>query len=138
MRLAAGEEQMMTDDHKRREGPPASTAIESTPIDVQRGEIGDGRGYSGQEYDADDFAADRALKENAEGPKHPAKSADERFPPENGRRASFNERTGEVHGSGVGAGGGNPGEDFASDPAAGDGYPQTGRGSADAHEPKER
>ena len=29
----------------------------------------------------------------------------------------------------MGAGGGNPGEDYASDPAAGDGFPQTGKGS---------
>lgn len=122
----------MTDDHKQPEQPPANTGIKSAPIDVQRGKIGNGPGYSGQEYDADDFAADRASKESAEGPKHSTKSADDRFPPENGRRASFDERTGEVHGSGVGAGGGNPGEDFASDPAAGDGYPQTGRGSAEA------
>lgn len=125
----------MTDDHKQRGRPPASTAIESAPIDVQRGELGRGPGYSGQEYDAGDFAADRALKKSAEGAKRRAKPADDRFPPENGHRASFDERTGEVRGSGVGAGGGNPGEDFASDPAAGDGYPQTGRGSAGAHKP---
>jgi hypothetical protein len=125
----------MTDDHKQRERLPASTAIESAPIDVQRGEIGRGPGYSGQEYDAGDFAADRALKGSAERPKYSAKAADDRFPSENGRRASFDERTGEVHGSGVGAGGGSPGEDFASDPAAGDGYPQTGRGSAEPRKP---
>jgi hypothetical protein len=128
----------MTDDQKRGGRPPTSTAVKSAPIDVQRGEMGDGPGYSGQEYDADDFAADRALKESAEGTRRFAKSADDRLPPENGRRASFDERTGEVRGSGVGAGGGNPGEDFASDPAAGDGYPQTGRGSADEHESDER
>ena len=125
----------MTDDHKQRGQSRASTAIESAPIDVQRGELGNGPGYSGQEYDADDFAADRVMKKSAEGPTHSTKSADDRFPPENGRHASFDERTGEVHGSGVGAGGGNPGEDFASDPAAGDGYPQTGRGSAEANKP---
>jgi hypothetical protein len=125
----------MTDDHQRGGRAPASAKIESAPINVQRREIGDGLGYSGQEFDAGDFAAERALKESAEGPKPSTKSADDRFPPENGRRASFDERTGEVHGSGSGAGGGNPGEDFASDPAAGDGYPQTGRGSADAPEP---
>lgn len=125
----------MMDDQKRGGRPPASTAIESAPIDVQRGEIGNGPGYSGQEYDADDFAANRLLRESGEGPTHSAQSGDDRFPPENGRRASFDGRTGEVHGSGVGAGGGNPGEDFASDPAAGDGYPQTGRGSAEANKP---
>jgi hypothetical protein len=128
----------MTDDHKRESVPPADTAIESAPIDVQSGQIGDGLGYSGQEFDAENFAADRALKEGAKGQKHFTKPADDRFPPENGRRAFFDERTGEVHGSGAGAGGGNPGEDFASDPAAGDGYPQTGRGSAKADESDER
>ena len=54
---------------------------------------------------------------------------DDVMPPDNGRRAFFDQKTGTVHGSGAGAGGGNPGEDFASDAAAGDGYPQTGRGS---------
>ncbi|HWU73655.1 MAG TPA: hypothetical protein VN137_09210 [Sphingomonas sp.] len=126
----------MTDDHKRAVRPPANTAIKSTSIDVQCGEIGKGPGYSGQEYDADDFAAERVLKKSAEASNRPATAADDRFPPENGRRASFDEQTGEVHGSGVGAGGGNPGEDFASDPAAGDGYPQTGRKSTAAHKPE--
>jgi len=121
----------MTDDRKRVGQPPAHTAMESTPIDVQRGEIGNGPGYSGQEYDANDFAADRVSKQSAEVRTHSTELADDRFPSENGRRASFDERTGEVYGSRVGAGGGNRGEDYASDPAAGDGYPQTGRGSAE-------
>ena len=43
------------------------------------------------------------------------------IPSDNGRRASFDPRTGEVRGSGVGAGGGAPGEDFASDAPGGDG-----------------
>lgn len=39
---------------------------------------------------------------------------------ERGKRASFDRKTGEVHGSGSGAGGGgNPGEDYDSDPNAG-------------------
>lgn len=41
---------------------------------------------------------------------------------ERGRRASFDPRTGEVHGSGSGAGGeGNPNEDYDKDPMAGAG-----------------
>jgi hypothetical protein len=131
MRLEAWKERTMTDDHKRGLRPPTSTAAESEAIDVQHGPIGNGPGYSGQEYDAGHFAADRVLRKSAEGGKRSARPADDRFPPENGRSGSFDEQTGEVHGSGVGAGGGNPGEDFASDPAAGDGYPQTGRGSAE-------
>lgn len=119
----------MTDNQRRQPDPPATTTIASPEIDVQRGCIGNGPGYSGQEYDGDDFASDRAFKKSAEGPKRPPVAADDRFPPENGRRAFFDERTGEVHGSGAGAGGGNSGEDFASDPAAGDGFPRTGRGA---------
>ncbi len=37
------------------------------------------------------------------------------IPPDNGRRASVDAKTGEVHGSGAGAGGGNPGEDLDGD-----------------------
>jgi len=118
----------MTDKNRMPE-PPATTTIASSDIDVQQGDLGNGPGYSGQEYDANDFAADRALAKSAAGDSKAPCDADDRFPPENGRRAFFDERTGAVHGSGAGAGGGNPGEDFASDPAAGDGFPQTGRGS---------
>lgn len=128
----------MTNDQPRRPRPPITSTIASAEIDVQRAGVGNGPGYSGQEYDADDFSADRALKASAKGPKRSPTDSDDRFPPENGRRASFDERTGEVHGSGVGAGGGNPGEDFASDAAAGDGYPQTGRGSAAQNRPPKR
>lgn len=49
------------------------------------------------------------------------------MPPDNGKRASFDPVTGEVRGSGAGAGGGNPGEDFEEDRAGGDGQPLTGR-----------
>lgn len=108
--------------------PPATTASASAQIDVQSGSngVGNGPGYSGQEYDANDFASDRALKASVDKASvaSPEPSAD--LPPENGRRAFFEEADGEVHGSGVGAGGGSPGEDFASDPAAGDGFPLTG------------
>lgn len=41
---------------------------------------------------------------------------------ERGKRASFDRKTGEVHGSGSGAGGeGNPDEDYGKDPMAGAG-----------------
>ena len=47
--------------------------------------------------------------------KQPAKT-------ERGKRASFDRKTGEVHGSGSGAGGGgNPAEDYDSDPNSGGG-----------------
>ncbi|WP_174286340.1 hypothetical protein [Sphingomonas bacterium] len=48
------------------------------------------------------------------------------IPPDNGTRASVDPRTGEVRGSGVGAGGGSSGEDPSSDSAAGDGQPANG------------
>jgi hypothetical protein len=119
----------MTERDKKIPDPPATTAIDGGTVDVQHGPIGTGPGYSGQEYDADDFAIDRALKASAAAPDEAPAPSDDRMPPENGRRAFFDQKTGTVHGSGAGAGGGNPGEDFDSDSAAGDGFPQTGRGS---------
>lgn len=119
----------MTERDKRIPDPPATSAIDGGAVEVQHGAIGNGPGYSGQEYDADNFAIDRALKASAEARPGAPVPPDDRLPPENGRRAFFDQKTGAVHGSGAGAGGGNPGEDFASDAAAGDGYPQTGRGS---------
>ena len=52
---------------------------------------------------------------------------------ERGERASFDPKSGEVHGSGSGAGsGGNPGEDHDKDPMAGGGrMPAGGPRSAD-------
>jgi len=46
---------------------------------------------------------------------------------ERGKPASFDSRTGEVHGSGSGAGGGgNPNEDYDQDPAGGGGEEEIG------------
>lgn len=43
-------------------------------------------------------------------------------PSERGKRASFDRKSGEVHGSGSGAGGeGNPNEDYDQDPMSGSG-----------------
>jgi hypothetical protein len=50
---------------------------------------------------------------------------DRDIPPDNGRRARVLPN-GEVHGSGTGAGGGNPGEDFDTDEHGGDAGPPTG------------
>jgi hypothetical protein len=66
-----------------------------------------------------------APRESRVGEEDPA------LPPENGRRASFDPATGEVHGSGSGAGGGNPGEDFEDDRSGGDGLPITGAGDGE-------
>jgi hypothetical protein len=54
---------------------------------------------------------------------------------ERGRPASFDPKSGEVHGSGSGAGGGgNPAEDYDRDPMAGAGSepPQVPRSAEDA------
>ncbi len=59
------------------------------------------------------------------------------FPRESGRPAGFDPDSGEVHGSGSGAGGGNPGEDFDSDPMAGSGADPAG-GPRDADEAASR
>lgn len=74
------------------------------PVDREAGkEIGTDQTYSGQEYDSAGQAEWRAEQSRHALPAN-----------------------GEVRGSGSGAGGGNPGEDYDSDPQAGDGYPQTG------------
>jgi len=74
------------------------------PVDPSAGkEIGSDDSYSGQEYDSAGQAEWRAEQ------KRHALPAD-----------------GEVRGSGAGTGGGNPGEDYDSDSATGDGYPLTG------------
>jgi len=89
-------------------------------------------GYSGQDYHRDREAAEGAKLPSgtvAARPHGAPPAHDKDLPPDAGHRASFDPDTGEVHGSGMGAGGGNPGEDYASDAAAGDGFPQTGKGS---------
>ena len=55
---------------------------------------------------------------------------------ERGRRATFDRRTGEVHGSGSGAGGsGDPGEDYDRDSKGGSGSESTRSGSTQAPKP---
>jgi hypothetical protein len=69
-------------------------------------------GYSGQDYHID-----RERKEGEQHPsgevdpdasREPALEEDNVIPPENGRRAFFDAKTGAVHGSGAGAGDGIP------------------------------
>lgn len=89
-------------------------------------------GHSGQEYDRE---RDRAQFEQTdelavrdgggEAPPPAGGSNNPGIPDEVGQRASFDRKTGEVHGSGAGAGGGNPGEDYDTQ-AGGDDYPRTG------------
>ncbi len=84
-------------------------------------------GYSGQDYQRDREAAEGAARPSG----HPLTgdpatvtppAADPQgrdIPPENGRRGWIDPATGEVHGSGSGAGGGNPGESFDDESPAG-------------------
>lgn len=83
-------------------------------------------GYSGQEYTREREATLARLDPpGGKAGRGDTPDAAGDMPPENGRRAFFDPETGAVHGSGSGAGGGNPGEDFDSDPSAGDGRPHT-------------
>lgn len=77
-------------------------------------------GFSGQDYRREDEAALDRSRDAARGERHPD------LPPDNGRRTGIDPKTGEVHGAGVGAGGGQAGEDLDQDAANGDGYPLTG------------
>ena len=79
-------------------------------------------GYSGQDY--------ARAREQADGDaaRPPAFAGEQEadLPPDNGARASVDPTTGEVRGSGVGAGGGQGGEDLDSSSASGDSYQLTG------------
>ena len=83
--------------------------------------------YSGQEYDS--FQKDQprnvevgVTRDNREADvAAPNRAPGEDIPPDAGRRAYVDEKTGEVHGSGVGAGGGNPTEDYDGDTPGGGG-----------------
>lgn len=66
--------------------------------------------------------------------KRDAKPHDLDIPPETGKHSWVDRRTGEVHGSGSGDGGGNPGEDIDGDGAGGDNAVPRGGGGADGPE----
>ncbi len=84
-------------------------------------------GYSGQDYLREREAAEGDVRPSG----HPltgdpatatppaADAGGRNIPPENGRRGWIDPDTGEVHGSGAGAGGGNSGEDFDDESPAG-------------------
>lgn len=82
-------------------------------------------GFTGQDYRADDERAigrDMPSTQVAPpGAEPPADGTpDPELPPDNGARAAV-DKNGEVRGSGVGTGGGQPGEDLDQDSATGDG-----------------
>ena len=80
------------------------------------------RGYTGQDYHRDDERAmGRAEPSGSVTTTPPASgeaNGDTDLSADNGRRATVDPRTGEVHGSGAGAGGGNRGDEIDEvDPA---------------------
>lgn len=83
-------------------------------------------GYSGQDYAREREEAEGRLSRRPAPSAAAADTGDADLPPDNGQRAWIDPATGEVHGSGMSDGGGQPGEDFSSDAATGDGYPLTG------------
>ncbi|WP_298809286.1 hypothetical protein [uncultured Sphingomonas sp.] len=74
-------------------------------------------GYTGQDYSVEDERARGARAPSGTVAARPGEHVRDAapVPPDNGQRASFDPATGEVHGSGSGAGGGNPGEAFDDD-----------------------
>ncbi|QCB41004.1 hypothetical protein E5673_01155 [Sphingomonas sp. PAMC26645] len=105
----------MTDDSTPK--PSDNVRVKSGAADRTEDGFGKGEGYSGDEYDSADHAAERHLQ-NRDGARNAGadKAADGRdIPPEAGKRAYIDNKTGEVHGSGSSAGGGNPGEDIDLD-----------------------
>jgi hypothetical protein len=74
--------------------------------------------YSGEEYDSYEKSNPRNVEVGASrgnreaGVATPNGQPGEDIPSEAGKRAYIDEKTGEVHGSGAGAGGGNPTEDY--------------------------
>lgn len=99
-------------DQSDTPAPPTTTGVDAaaaaTRPDVA---VGGSDSYSGQAYDDDAHAAERA---STPPPQAPVAAPDARdVPVEAGRRGWIDQRTGEVHGSGSGAGpGGNPDEDY--------------------------
>ena len=98
-----------------------------TPTDPERPRDADTfdrpDGYSGQGY-----TVGRELTDGAQAaePGIDRRTDARDLPPDNGRRATSDPKTGEVRGSGAGIGGGNPGEDLGEYSPSGDMYPITG------------
>lgn len=127
----------MTDTHPRDSHPNVDP--ERTPKSAFDGNDS----YSGQNYTRE---RERAEYEQTSEERVRSASSEETewhrdgdgavHPTEAGKHASFDRNTGEVHGSGSGAGGGNPGEDHVTESAGGGGYPvdgAEGRGPGPRH-----
>jgi hypothetical protein len=109
----------MTDDHHRTADPQHRR---QPAFDKDEGKFGQGYSRDDERKLGDQMPAGSVAPTASS-----VDAGDPALPPENGRRASFDPATGEVHGSGAGAGGGNPGEDFEEDRSGGDGLPLTGK-----------
>lgn len=104
----------MTDPDTHRHRPAVDPAADAA--------FDKAEGHTGQGYTLDqERALGERLPAGSVAPR-PSRVTDDdpALPPDNGKRASFDPVTGEVRGSGAGAGGGNPGEDFEQDHAGGD------------------
>ena len=109
---------------------PANT-VSDNPVDPERphepAPFNRPEGYSGQGYTRDD----EAEVGRQDGSPSASVAADADIPPDNGVRATVNPMTGEVHGAGIGAGGGQEGEDMDSSSSSGDMFPLTGGEGSD-------
>ncbi|MDP1026524.1 hypothetical protein Q5H91_04820 [Sphingomonas sp. KR1UV-12] len=83
--------------------------------------------HFGNEYDSHDARSPTHVSVasgnggSAIDPSAASEGDDADLPPDNGRRAHVDQRTGAVHGSGTSAGGGTRGDDLDSDDAGGSG-----------------
>jgi hypothetical protein len=96
------------------------------PVTPASNPFNDLEGYSGQDYNRDKEVElarlDPAGRVHPDGESRVTEGPDERdIEPENGRRASFDPVTGELHGSGS-----REGEEFDEGPKGGSGYKKTG------------
>jgi hypothetical protein len=97
--------------------PNENVRVKSKDANPADDGFGKGDGYSGDEYDSMDHAAERHLqnRDRAPGVESVERDDGRDIPREAGKRAYIDNKTGEVHGSGASAGGGNPGEDIDLD-----------------------
>jgi hypothetical protein len=105
---------------------------DSRPLDPANTGIDPERRREANAFDKDDHFTGQTFHRDAEAAEGerareplPAPDTQRDLPPDNGRRASV-AADGSVRGSGVGAGGGSPGEDMDSSSASGDSNPVTG------------
>jgi hypothetical protein len=117
----------MTEQTPSRTGDATGNPTDDGAEPQRRSAFDTPTGYSGQDYhrereaaEGERFASGHPLTGDPASVTPPATDTDGRnIPPENGRRGWIDPATGEVHGSGAGAGGGNEGETFEGEGTAG-------------------